>query len=236
MPSRARMYLPGLPYHIVQRGNNREACFLEPTDYLAYIELWRKVSRRYGANVHAYCLMTNHIHFLSTPLSETALSDTLKVVGSNYAQYINRKYNRTGTLWEGRHKASLVQEDRYLLACYRYIELNPVRASMVARPEEYQWSSYGRNGWGDQSWLVPHPIYLSLGKNTTTRCRAYRELVSAQLSDENLDLIRKAARYCQPIGDDNFRQQIEAKYGVTLGRMARGRPSKNGRDHELAKF
>ena len=114
MPRRARMYLPGLPYHVVQRGNNREPCFIEPENYHFYLKLWKTLSWRYGVSVHAYCLMTNHIHFLVTPGTETAISTTMKVVGSRYAQYINLKYNRTGTLWEGRHRSSLVQTDQYL--------------------------------------------------------------------------------------------------------------------------
>ena len=145
MPRRARMYIKGLPYHIVQRGNNREACFIEEENYQFYLELWEKISEQKGVAVHAYCLMTNHIHFLVTPEEETSISETMKIVGSRYAQYINKKYKRTGTMWEGRHRVSLVQEGKYLLSCYRYIELNPVRANMVARPEEYCWSSYGVN-------------------------------------------------------------------------------------------
>jgi putative transposase len=156
------MYIPGLPYHIVQRGNNREACFVEPENYQFYLELWRDISRRYRCRVHAYCLMTNHIHFLATPDQKTSISNTMKVVGSRYAYYFNKRYNRTGTLWEGRHRPSLVQTDRYLLTCMRYIELNPIRANMVVRPEEYRWSSYGVNGWGDSSWLQPHDEYLRL--------------------------------------------------------------------------
>jgi putative transposase len=150
MPRRTRNYIPGFPYHIVQRGNNREACFIESENYQYYLELWRQLSKRYGVKVHAYCLMTNHIHILVTPESKRSISDTMKVVGSRYAQYINLKYRRTGTLWEGRHRSSLVQSERYLLSCYRYIELNPVRAGMVSRPEEYRWSSYAINAWGDE--------------------------------------------------------------------------------------
>ncbi len=176
MPRRTRHYLPNMPYHIVQRGNNREACFIEPEDYLFYQTLWQEVSHRYGTQVHAYCLMTNHIHFLASPAETSSLSNTLKVVGSRYAQYVNKKYQRTGTLWEGRHRASLVQTNRYLLTCYRYIELNPVRARMVDRPEEYRWSSYHSNGWGDDSWLQPHQEYLRLGQTPKARQKAYRAL------------------------------------------------------------
>ncbi len=227
MPRRARMYIPGLPYHIVQRGNNRDACFIEPANYQFYLDLWQKISKRYGVAVHAYCLMTNHIHFLVTPTSKTSISNTTKVVGSRYALYINRNYERSGSLWEGRHRSSLVQSDHYLLACYRYIEMNPVRASMVSRPDEYQWSSFGVNGWGDSGWLQPHKEYLSLGTTTSARCHAYRDLLANDLDQEDLQLIRKAAYYCQPIGSDRFRKQINKKYGLKPGHMRSGRPCKN---------
>lgn len=226
MPRRARMYIPGLPYHVVQRGNNREPCFIEPENYQFYLELWKTLSVRYGVSVHAYCLMTNHIHFLVTPDSETSLSNTMKVVGSRYAQYINLKYKRTGTLWEGRHRSSLVQTDKYLLTCMRYIELNPVRANMVKRPEEFQWSSYGVNAWGDKSWLNQHEEYLRLGQSVEERSHSYRELFKHQLSEVDLHIIRKAVHYCQPIGDDRFREFIEEKYGIRLGQLKRGRPKK----------
>jgi len=220
------MYIAGLPYHIVQRGNNREPCFIELENYQHYLELWRTISRRYGVWVHAYCLMTNHIHFLVTPGSKTAISNTLKVVGSRYAQYINHTYKRSGTLWEGRHRASLVQSQKYLLTCMRYIEMNPVRAGMVERPEEYRWSSYGVNAWGDTSWVKPHEDYMNLAAGKNDRCYAYRELFRIELGEEELHFIRKAAHYCQPVGDDCFRQLIAAKYGIKMGRMQRGRPGK----------
>ena len=226
MPRRERMYVAGLPYHIVQRGNNREACFIEPENYQFYLELWRQMAGRYGVSVHAYCLMTNHVHFLATPTQNDSISNAVKVVGSRYAQYINLRYKRTGTLWEGRHRASLVQTERYLLCCYRYIELNPVRAGMVARPEEYRWSSYGCNAWGDAGWLHPHEEYLRLGDTDANRYLAYRELFRCQLSESDLHLIRQAAHYCQPAGNDRFRQQIAARYGIQPGQMCRGRPRK----------
>lgn len=234
MPRRTRMYLSGLSYHVIQRGNNREVCFIEPENYLYYLELWKELSIRYGVSVHAYVLMTNHVHFLVTPDNEVAISNTTKVVGSRYAQYINKKYRRTGTLWEGRHRASLVQSDRYLLTCMRYIELNPVRAQMVARPEEYRWSSYGANAWGGRTWLQRHEEYLRLGSSPEARGHAYRELFRTQLNEEDLHLIRKAAHYCQPVGNDRFREEIERKYGLKLGQMKGGRPRKG--NNELLKI
>lgn len=146
------------------------------------------------------------------------------MVGSRYAQYMNKAYKRTGTLWEGRHRGSLVQSDRYFLITMRYIELNPVRANMVKRPEEYRWSSYGVNAWADVSWLSAHDEYERLGETNIERCYAYRELFKYALSEEDLHLIRKAAHYCQQVGDDRFRLQIEQQYGIKLGEMKRWRP------------
>lgn len=223
MPRRAWMYLPDYPYHIVQRGNNREACFIEPENYQFYLELWKDASSRYGVSVHAYCLMTNHIHVLATPEEKTSISNTMKVVGSRYAQYINKKYKRTGTLWEGRHRSRLVQTENYFLMCCRYIVLNSVSAGMVKRPEEYKWSSYHCNAWGDESWLVLHDEYKRLGDTKDKRCLNYRSLFKNHLDDNDIDLIRKAAHYCQPVGDDRFVEEIERKYGISLGQNRRSR-------------
>ena len=227
MPRRARSYVAGLPYHIVQRGNNREACFFEVADYRYYLDSLLLALNRYQVSLHAYVLMTNHVHFLMTPASETGISNVMKVAGSRYAQYMNQTYRRSGTLWEGRHKSSAVDSDTYLLKCYRYIELNPVAARIVVRPEEYRWSSYQANAWGDRvSYVTPHPEYRALASDDETRCYRYRELFESHLSDEDLHTIRKSAHYCQPLGSDRFRMQIEQKTGKALGYMARGRPRK----------
>lgn len=140
MPRRPRQYLPGMPYHIVQRGNNREVCFFDIEDYECYLDLLSAMLKRYGAQLHAYVLMTNHVHFIMTPEEKDSISQLTKVVGSRFAQYMNRTYHRTGTLWEGRHKSSVIDSESYLLTCYRYVELNPVIAGMIERPEEYRWS------------------------------------------------------------------------------------------------
>ncbi len=226
MPRRTRMYIPNLPYHIVQRGNNREACFIEPDNYQCYLDLWQTCAKRYGISVHAYCLMTNHIHFLVTPQTDTSISQAMSVIGSRYAYYFNRTYKRSGTIWEGRHKSSLIQSERYFLACMRYIELNPVAANMVSKPEEYKWSSYLENSWGKGNRLVYHNEYLRLGKDKSTRCYAYRELFKQQLSEHDIHLIEKAETYCQPVGDERFRKTIENEYGIKLGQMERGRPKR----------
>jgi putative transposase len=223
MPRRARHYVAHLPYHVVQRGNNREVCFIEPENYSFYLTLWQELSEKFQVAVHAYCLMTNHIHFLVTPTTEDAISMVMKRVGSRYAQYMNKKYRRTGTLWEGRHKASLIQSEKYLLTCYRYIELNPVRAGMVERPEEYDWSSYHVNAWGDESWLTPHVEFWNLGSDLASRTFAYRELFRHQMDIEDLHKVRQAAHYCQPLGDDRFVEFIRDRYGIEVGKQSGGR-------------
>jgi len=226
MPRRTRMYLAHLPYHIVQRGNNREACFIEPKNYQYYLELWKKCAKRYGVNVHAYCLMTNHVHFLVTPLREESISRTMQVVGSQYAYYFNKTYKRSGTVWEGRHKSSLVQSDRYLLTCMRYIELNPVVAGMVEKPEQYRWSSYLVNAWAKKSRLIYHDEYLKLGSSHEERGHAYRSLFMNRLPDHDVHLIENASIYSYPVGDDRFRENIEKQYGINLGQASIGRPKK----------
>jgi len=221
------MYVAGLPYHVVQRGNNREACFYSVEDYQFYLHLLDSSLHCYQVNLHAFVLMTNHIHLLASPEDKAGISNLTRVVGSRFAQYMNKKYGRTGTLWEGRHKSSVVDSEAYLLKCYMYIELNPVAARMVASPGEYLWSSYGSNAWGAQSSLVtPHSEYLRLGNTQQERCHSYRALFSGLLSEDDLNCIRKAAHYCQPLGDDSFREKIKEKTGQAVGHMKRGRPKK----------
>ncbi|WP_372776998.1 transposase [Litorivivens sp.] len=215
-----------MPYHVVQRGNNREPCFVEPENFQFYLQLWEEVSKRYGVDVHAFCLMTNHIHFLVTPHEQDALSNTMKVVGSRYAQHFNSQYRRTGTLWEGRHRSSLVQSESYTLLCYRYIELNPVRASMVAHPGEYQWSSYQANAWGESHWLKPHEEYRKLGPHAAERQHAYRELFRNSLDSDDIHKIQQGTQYNHPVADDRFCRMIEEKYGIKVGKIRRGRPPK----------
>jgi putative transposase len=219
------MYIPGYTYHVVQRGNNREACFFDTENYLLYLNQLSESLTRYGAELHSYVLMTNHVHLLMTPHAEDSISRIMKVLASRYAFFLNKSYGRTGTVWEGRHKSSIVQTDSYLLKCYRYIELNPVAATMVESPEQYRWSSYGANAWGDRcDWLTPHPTYFSLGNSLPQRLQAYRRLFELALEDNDRLEIRKATHYCLPLGDDRFRQQIEETLGRRVGFARRGRP------------
>lgn len=225
MPRRARTYLPGYPYHIVQRGNNREACFISIPDYPFYLDLWAECANRYGISIHAWCLMTNHIHFLVTPDRADSISFATRVIGSRYARYFNQTYHRTGTLWEGRHKSSLVQSDRYFLTCMRYIELNPVAADMVKKPEHYRWSSYMTNAWGNAGITTPHEEYLKLGTKDENRQLGYRELFRQAIDDGDIHSIESAVRYCRPTADNRFCEQISKRYGIEFPRASRGRPA-----------
>ena len=164
-----RIDLPGIAQHIVQRGNDRQSCFAEPGDYGGYLQELREAAMKHGCAIHAYVLMTNHVHLLATPQSEGAISRMMQAIGRRYVACFNARYRRTGTLWEGRYKAALVGSSRYALACYRYIELNPVRAHMVRTPTEYPWSSHGHNALGlKQALITPHCAYM-LSATATTR-------------------------------------------------------------------
>jgi len=163
MPRKPRMYLAGVPCHVVQRGNNRDACFFTDDDYRFYLDVLADACRRYRVDVHAYVLMTNHVHLLLTPRAVDGVSRVMQSLGRRYVQYVNRTYRRCGTLWESRYKASLVDADRYLMALYRYIELNPVAAGMQSHPGDYPWSSFRCNAWGRLNHLIcPHSLFLGL--------------------------------------------------------------------------
>jgi putative transposase len=195
MPRRARIAVAGFPWHIVQRGNNRSLCFFSDSDRLVYLERLELVANKFGCAIHAYCLMSNHVHLLLTPEESDAPGLMMKHLGQFYVQYINRAYERSGTLWEGRYKSCVAQDDAYLLSCYRYIELNPVRAGMVAYPEDYAWSSFRCNGLGHTNTLIsPHRNYLGLGESTNGRCAVYRSYVCTREIEGVDDRIRQATQ------------------------------------------
>ena len=227
MPRKTRMYLPGIPVHVVQRGNNRAACFFSDDDYLYYKEVLAEGLRRYSASLHAYCLMTNHVHLLITPAYEDSISRVIQHVGRQYVQFVNKRHNRSGTLWEGRHKGSLIDAEPYLLTCYRYIELNPVAASMVKSPDEYRWSSYHANGHGKPDALLSeHPVYLALSANAKQRRQHYRALFRSRINAGDIRAIRKACYANQVLGDSRFRSEMERLLGRKLGYQKRGRPTR----------
>lgn len=227
MPRRARLRLPGLPLHINQRGNNRSACFYADEDYALYLHHLGELARKFRCAVHAYVLMTNHVHLLLTPALADGPSLLMKHLGQRYVQYINKAYRRSGTLWEGRFRSSIVQERGYFLRCHRYIELNPVRASMVSHPRDYPWSSYSANaGLASSRLLSPHSEYLALGRNDNERGAAYRELFRSELDPAQLDEIRSAMNGGFVLGNDRFKAQIAEMLKRRVERGAPGRPKK----------
>jgi len=210
MPRRQRLQATGLPVHIVQLGNNHQACFFVEADYWFFLDRLEAFSKRFECDLHAYVLMTNHVHLLLTPHLARGLSLLMKFLGQCYAQYMNRTHRRSGTLWEGRFRSSLVQSPRYVLACYRYIELNPVRAHMVKHPADYPWSSYAVNAEGrEMKWLAPHGEYLALGLEDESRRSAYRDLFATELGPELLNEIRTSMHGGHTLGGGCFQREIE---------------------------
>lgn len=227
MPRKRRFFIPGIPVHVVQRGHSREPVFFEDSDYKAYLNWFHEAAERYQCEVHAFVLMTNHVHFLLTPKTNDSISRTMQYVGRYYVPYINYHYGTSGSIWEGRYKASLVQEENYLLACMRYIELNPVSANMVKHPSEYPWSSYKANAEGKKIKLVNyHPVYEALGRTESERFHVYRTLFKAHIPQEELITIRTAWQTGTPLGNDYFKEKIEQKLQCKVGQARRGRPSK----------
>ncbi len=221
------MYLRHVPCHVVQRGVNRQPTFFSSANYCYYLDSLAEACTKHGVALHAYVLMTNHVHLLMTPREQAeGISRVMQSLGRRYVYHVNNLYERTGTLWESRHKASLVESDGYLLACSRYIELNPVRAGMVVLPEDYRWSSYASNALGTATScpVEPHPTYLGLGDNPSLRHAAYRELFSTAMDPGQQQAIRKAISTSLPCGDHRFREQVEHALGRKLGYAHRGRP------------
>jgi putative transposase len=222
---RPRLALAGVATHIIQRGNNRGACFFADDDYALYLHHLEELAALFGCAVHAYVLMTNHVHLLVTPKEADSASLLMKHLGQRYVQYVNRAYRRSGTLWEGRFRSCLAQSESYVLACYRYIELNPVRADMVAHPREYRWSSYRTNAEGKASDLItPHREFLRLAKDPAERRAAYRALFRCELDDDVLKEIRDATNGGYALGGKRFQTRIEAALGRRVIRGKAGRP------------
>ena len=225
MPRCPRTHLDGMPLHIVQRGHNREPCFFAEDDYSSYLHWLDQALKETGCALHAYVLMTNHVHLLLTPNSAETVPKLIISLGRRYVQYINRCYRRTGTLWDSRYKSSLVQAETYLLTCQRYIELNPVRAAMVDDPAHYRWTSYRANALGQpDARLTPHPVYRALGRGDKERQAAYRTLFRSYLDRAAIDDIRLALAQGQPIGNSRFHARIEQMTGIRREARPRGRP------------
>lgn len=228
------MIHPGVAAHLIQRGVNRTSCFHADADHLAYLSHLRVLSAKHGCAVHAYCLMTNHVHLLVTPTTDDACTALMRDLGQRYVPYFNRKYGRTGTLWEGRFRSCLVESARYVLACYRYIELNPVRAGMVSQPNAYPWSSYSVNGGaGTDPLLVPHPEFTALAEEEHRRHAAYRALFAEGIDESLLAAIRDATNTGYPLASDTFKNDVLVPKGWRVSALKPGPRPICGPDPEL---
>lgn len=215
MPRQARLCLPDIPCHVVQRGHNRAPCFRSDEDRARYLGQLREHADCHGVAIHAYVLMTNHAHLLVTPRDEGGISRTMKALGEHYVRYFNRAYGRTGTLWEARPFSCLVENEGYLLTCHRYIECNPVRAGIVGAPEDFPWSSFRANALGEASdLLTPHPVVLALGATREERQSAYRELFRTDLAPGVLAQIRKSTQSGFVFGSPAFQEKVSATFGL----------------------
>lgn len=224
MPRALRLLVEGVATHIVQRGHNRAGCFRRDSDYLLYLLHLGELSEKHGCELHAYCLMTNHVHLLLTPSTPQACTSLMRDLGQRYVQYFNRRYSRSGTLWESRFRSFIAESARYVLACYRYIELNPVDAGMVRKPGDYPWSSYPVNaGLREDRLVTPHPEYVAMGSDTRARQTSYARLVGDGIEPALAEQIREAVNTGYPLAGDAFK----AALAVRLGRKTQpGRPGR----------
>jgi putative transposase len=222
MPRTARVIVPNLPHHIVHPGHNRKAVFLEEHDYFCYLQMLAQWKRALGVQVHAWCLMTNHVHLVLNPGDNPeSIGLLMKRLAGRQTRYANKQEGRTGSLWDGRYKSSPIQLDSYLLQCCRYVELNPVKAAMVAKAEYYPWSSY-RHKIGLQSSLLldPDPCYLSLSRPA----QQYREFVEQGIPEGEQHLIQQRVQQNGLTGNSAFVDEVELRVGIRIEYRARGRP------------
>ncbi|QRV22478.1 transposase [Marinomonas foliarum] len=217
----------GIPQHIIQRGNNRQVCSASEDDFIAYVHWLTEYAQEFDVKVHAWVLMTNHVHLLATPMTEGGISKMMQALGRRYVRYFNYTYQRTGTLWEGRFKSCVINAEEYFFICQRYIELNPVRANMVGHPADYKWSSYrfhAQESLDLQSELwQPHELYLKLSFQQETRAKRYQALFKYHIPEEELGRIRSATHSDMALGNDRFKEEIEKLTGRRVTPRKRGR-------------
>jgi putative transposase len=220
-----RLTLPGYPHHIIQRGNNRQVIFKTPADYQHMLHLLEENAKKFAVDIHAYVLMTNHFHVLATPQTDTGLPQMMQAVGRSYVRYFNDLQARTGSLWEGRYRSTLIQTDRYLLACMAYIDLNPVRAGLAAEARDYPWSSHGLYvGLRADKLIAPHSLYWDLANTPFGREAAYAELVRAGVSPDQQAALTRSALAGWALGEDDFVADLQKKTQRRVNKSKAGRP------------
>jgi putative transposase len=221
-----RLVVPNQPHHVIQQGNDLQIIFRDADDYLAFINWLRDASRQFKVAVHAYVLMTNHLHLLATPSDEQGLSKMMQWIGRHYVPYFNRKYGRTGTLWQGRYKATVIEADHYLMTCCRYIETNPVRSGLVASAGDYSWSSYPHHiGLKSDPVITDHPLYWALGNTPFDREIAYKALIEQGVNEDDVAALTEATLKGWAIGSERFKLLLERQTLRRVRKSKRGRPS-----------
>jgi putative transposase len=225
VPRRPRLVLPEYPFHVIQRGVNRAAIFIDDVDRQHYCRLLGRACRKQSVALHAFVLMGNHVHLLLTPPISAALALAMKAAGQSYVRYFNTRHGRSGTLWEGRYKSCLVDTDRYFLMVLRYIELNPVRAALVAAPQDHAWSSVHTHlGLARHPLLTPHPVYLALGASAVLRADGYRRFLEAGIPPEELENIQNYVRQERALGGTRFQKMVAQTLNRTSEFRTPGRP------------
>jgi putative transposase len=220
-----RLTLPGYPHHIIQRGNNRQAIFTTVADYRYLLSLIEDNAKKFEIDVHAYVLMTNHFHLLASPQTDKGLPEMMQAVGRGYVRYFNDLRGRTGTLWEGRYRSTLIQTDRYLLACMAYIDLNPVRSGMTAEARDYPWSSHGAYvGLRNDKVITPHALYWDLANTPFGREAAYADLVRTGVSAEHQAALTRSTLTGWALGEDNFVADLQKRTERRVAKSKAGRP------------
>lgn len=226
MPRRARLKIPGVTVHLIQRAVADQACFFKEADYRFYLESLTELAARFNCAVHAYALLENEVHILATPKDAEGASSLMKHLSQRYVQYVNQTYARTGSLWEGRFRSSLLQGADYILACYRYIEQAPVRAGVCSQARQYAWSSYRCNAEGKSNALItPHKLYQKLASDAAERNLAYRALCKTPLPTPMQEILRRASNGAHVLGNAKFVAQVEAEVGYKVTRGRVGRPA-----------
>jgi putative transposase len=220
-----RLTVAGYPHHLIQRGNNRQAIFSTSADYETLLAMLDEHAHKAGVAIHAYVLMSNHFHLLATPETVEGIPQMMQAVGRRYVRYFNQRQARTGTLWEGRYKSTLIQAERYLLACMAYIDLNPVRAGIAVEPGDYPWSSHGHYvGLRNDKLVSPHALYWELGNTPFARDAAYAELVRAGISGEQQRVLTESALRGWALGEADYVADLQKRTQRRVTKTQAGRP------------
>ena len=226
-----RLTVPGYPHHLIQRGNNRQAIFAVESDYDTLLSMLHESARKFEVDLHAYVLMTNHFHLLATPETLTGLPSLMQAVGRRYVRHFNQTQGRTGTLWEGRYRSTLIQADRYLLACMVYMDLNPVRAGIVPSPTDYPWSSHRHCiGLRDDKLVTPHPLDWTLGNTPFAREAAYAQLVAAGIGRQQQEALTNSALRGWALGETDYVAELQRRTARRVSKGKAGRPIQSRTD------